>query len=401
MTDVDLGRSPQQPAVESTQIRREIDYSQRSGERARLLGSRGVLLAPARPQRPPPTSRALPCFPPNRHGDPMALDMSPRLATSTLSRPRPSVGVVVVASNAAAFIDQALAGVAGQSCRPDQVLVVDNASTDTTAALARAWSNQLPVTVLRLAHRVGRDEARHQAIQRTDTDLLAALDTHDVWLPDHLEHLVDVWWDQPGVVSARAEVWKPGHRGLDYHKALGLRFPKQNQLAAMLSGHFVFFGSLFSRADYRQAVDCQQAGHRPTGGFGSAGRQDWELWVKLVANQVPILLADFPTVLHRLECPGGNRNGPSHPASPFDQALISRVNEFRIQHPEWLADAEWDEVLRFRRAMVHLDQALGGLAKRDPRSIVQLARAVGHGGAPMLAHITRLISYRALSAYSR
>ena len=131
----------------------------------------------------------------------------------------------------------------------------------------------LPLTVLRLDDNVGSGEARRRAIALLDTDLLAPLDADDVWMPDHLEHLVGLWCRTPGVVSARAEVWRPGERRVDYHRALGLRVPRRGQLAALLAGNFVFFGSVFARSDYERV-----------GGFGRhRGWEDWELWVELVA----------------------------------------------------------------------------------------------------------------------
>ena len=251
--------------------------------------------------------------------DAVALDVSPRYFRS--SAPAPTVGVVVPAHNAAAFIEQALAGVAGQSYRPAEVVVVDDASMDGTADLADSWADRLNLRVLRLRENVGSGEARRRAIAMMSTDLLAPLDADDVWMPDHLQHLVDVWRRRPAVVSARAEVWRPGEPRVDYHRALGLKVPKDNQLSALLAGNFVFFGSVFAREEYERA-----------GGFGRhRGWEDWELWVKMAANHVPITLAEFPTVLYRR-----HTQNLTHNSTYFDAALLRRIEEFRQQHPEWL-----------------------------------------------------------------
>lgn len=294
----------------------------------------------------------------------------------------PSVGVVVPAHDAAAYIEQALAGVAGQSFRPARVVVVDDASSDGTADLAESWADRLPLTVVRLTENVGSGEARRRAIDLLDTELLAPLDADDVWLPDHLEHLVDVWRRRPAVVSARAEVWRPGEPRVDYHQALGLRVPERDQLAALLAGNYVFFGSVFARDDYDKA-----------GGFGHhRGWEDWELWVNMAANGVPIVLADFSTVLYRRHDKNLTRD-----TAAFDQALVERIEAFRSEHPDWLTPAGWDGVLRHRRAMFHLNQATASLRRREPTGAAELARALRIGRAPIAGHLARQLAFRVRS----
>src|SRR5206468_3304652 len=66
-----------------------------------------------------------------------------------------SVGVTMSVYNGAATVTQALASVAGQTRRPDQVVVVDDGSSDGTVAAAEAWDDVLPLRVLRHARNSG------------------------------------------------------------------------------------------------------------------------------------------------------------------------------------------------------------------------------------------------------
>lgn len=286
------------------------------------------------------------------------------------------------AHNASEFIDQALASIAGQTYRPSRVVVVDDASSDDTADIAESWADRMPLTVVRLVDNVGSGEARRRAIALLDTDLLAPLDADDVWMPDHLEHLVGLWQQKPSVVSARAEVWRPGQPRVDYHRALGLRIPKDNQLPALLADNFVFFGSVFSREEYERV-----------GGFGRhRGWEDWDLWVRMAANHVPITVAAFPTVLYRR-----HDKNLTQDVTFFDKGLLSRIEELRADHPEWLPAAEWEAVLRHRRAMLHLNKATTLLQRHDRGGVVELGRAVATGRGRMVAHIARQGAYRLLA----
>ena len=310
----------------------------------------------------------------------MAAELSS--SRSSTPPPHPTVGVVMPAHNAASFLDQALASIAGQTYRPSRIVVVDDASGDDTADIAESWADRLPLTVLRLVDNVGSGEARRRGIALLDTELLAPLDADDVWMPDHLEHLVGLWRQRPSVVSARAEVWRPGQPRVDYHKALGLRIPKDNQLPALLADNFVFFGSVFSREEYERV-----------GGFGRhRGWEDWDLWVRMAANHVPITVAEFPTVLYRRHAQNLTQD-----VTAFDRGLLDRIEELRAAHPEWLATHEWDAVVRHRRAMLHLNRATALLQRHNRAGIVELLRAVATGRGRMIGQIARQGIYRAIA----
>ncbi|MCW2967534.1 MAG: glycosyltransferase family 2 protein, partial [Solirubrobacteraceae bacterium] len=90
---------------------------------------------------------------------------------------------MIPAFNRAALVERALRSVAAQrGPRPAQVLVVDDASSDDTAAVARAMGAEVVV------HPENRGEgaARNSGLAAADHDWVALLDSDDEWLPDHL-----------------------------------------------------------------------------------------------------------------------------------------------------------------------------------------------------------------------
>lgn len=102
----------------------------------------------------------------------------------------PAVTVLIPARNAAATLAQTLDSLAAQTFRDFDVLLVDDASTDGTAALADSYAGRLPVRVLPLATNQGVTGALNQGLARIDSPLVARLDADDLARADRLEQQV-------------------------------------------------------------------------------------------------------------------------------------------------------------------------------------------------------------------
>lgn len=104
--------------------------------------------------------------------------------------PEPAdVSVVIPAYRAAATIGRALAGVAAQTVRPRQVVVVDDGSDDDTAERARAMAPEMAgvaLTVIRQDN-AGAGAARNRGLAEATGAFVAFLDADDEWLPEKLE----------------------------------------------------------------------------------------------------------------------------------------------------------------------------------------------------------------------
>jgi glycosyltransferase involved in cell wall biosynthesis len=202
-----------------------------------------------------------------------------------------AVTVIVCARNAAATLGGALASIAGQTIAPGAIVVVDDASSDDTAGIAAAWADRLPITLVRLTEHGGAAQARRVAIDRSETELVAILDADDVWLPEHVATLLAAYRATPGLVTARELLWVPGVGvgRADEHDRAVPRPPRQ--LRGLLDNNFVFSGTLFARDAYDAA-----------GGYRAELRrsEDWDLWIRMVRNGVPVVRAPHPTVLYRL-----------------------------------------------------------------------------------------------------
>lgn len=103
-----------------------------------------------------------------------------------------SSAVIIPVHNGAAFIENAVLDALAQTCKPD-VIVVDDASSDDTAAIARrAGKGSSRLRLLQAAENIGPAAARNLALDQTEADWIGLLDADDRMAPDRLERLVAI-----------------------------------------------------------------------------------------------------------------------------------------------------------------------------------------------------------------
>lgn len=102
------------------------------------------------------------------------------------------VSVVVPTFNRAGLVRRCYDSVVAQGHRPLEFLLADDASTDDTATAAAALPPAAGVSVryLRQPENKGVSAARNLALQSARGELIAMLDSDDVWFPDHLSRLL-------------------------------------------------------------------------------------------------------------------------------------------------------------------------------------------------------------------
>ena len=209
----------------------------------------------------------------------------------------------------AAFVREAVESVLGQTLRDFELLVVDDGSSDETAAiLAEIGDERLRVV---RQERLGLVEALNRAISEARAPLLARMDADDVSLPGRLERQVAYLQERPRVALVVTGVETIGRDATvilpDDDAALRRRLLLRNPFT---------HGSVVVRAD---AV-AQAGGYRPDYG----ANEDYDLWRRIAREWE---LGAIPEVLYRYR---------EHPA-----AVTQRRVEERVRSRERLRDELW------------------------------------------------------------
>lgn len=95
-----------------------------------------------------------------------------------------TVAAIIPTHNGRAFIARALDSALAQKTPADEIVVVDDASTDGTADLVASRYPQ--VRLVRLEANVGSGAARNAGVAASTGDLIAFLDHDDAWQPGYL-----------------------------------------------------------------------------------------------------------------------------------------------------------------------------------------------------------------------
>lgn len=145
----------------------------------------------------------------------------------------PLVSVVVPCFNADLFLGETIESVLAQTYRRWELLLVDDGSTDGSAAVGRRYAQQYPDMVRCLAHPAranrGACASRNLGIRHARGHYIALLDADDVWQAGKLERQVAILGCHPeaSMLYGAAQYWyswtgKPEDAGRDTVPALGV-----------------------------------------------------------------------------------------------------------------------------------------------------------------------------------
>ena len=105
-----------------------------------------------------------------------------------------SIAVLVTTHDASSFVRESLESISRQERTPDEVIVIDDKSTDGTLDIVQTWAKSQPFAVQILENQLSHEGyptpgpagSRTTGLRRTNADLIAVLDHDDLMLPMHL-----------------------------------------------------------------------------------------------------------------------------------------------------------------------------------------------------------------------
>lgn len=125
----------------------------------------------------------------------------------------PLVSVIVIFLNAESFLAEAIASVEAQTLTRWELILVNDGSTDGSAAIAHAAAKRDPLRVRSASHVDGENRgmsaSRNLGLYLSRTKYVAFLDGDDVWYPERLERHVELLEAHVdcAIVAGPTEMW--------------------------------------------------------------------------------------------------------------------------------------------------------------------------------------------------
>jgi len=175
----------------------------------------------------------------------------------------PSVSVIIPAYYAAAFVREAIESSVVQTVPPQEVIVVDDGSTDDTGAIADAVAREH--RVVRVIHQDndGPAGARNTAIAVATGEYLTFLDADDAMAPDRIEFQVGYLLAHPGTDIVIGAVERSAEAGMELdreflkHEMIAAEFAEGINLMAMTARASAFAELGMFDPSYRLSEDYQ------------------------------------------------------------------------------------------------------------------------------------------------
>jgi glycosyltransferase involved in cell wall biosynthesis len=101
---------------------------------------------------------------------------------------QPTIAAIIPLYNGAEFIEEAVRSVLKQTVPVDEIIVVDDGSTDNGPTIVEDLARSERITLLRKTNG-GQSSARNLAIRYTKCSHTALLDQDDIWYEDHIDLL--------------------------------------------------------------------------------------------------------------------------------------------------------------------------------------------------------------------
>lgn len=229
------------------------------------------------------------------------------------------VSVIIAARDAAEYLPHTLESVFAQEFDDWEIVLVDDGSTDATVEVARGFGDRVRV----ISHEVARgpSAARNAGVERATSELVAMLDSDDLWAPRYLARQVALYdrardgGKRVGAVCCDARLLGPS--GL-----IGETFADRT---ARPRAEAVSLDELLRVALVYTSVVSPRSVISELGGYSEDLRtsEDYDLWLRMMEGGWEILWNPEPLAIYRLR--PNSLTASAEPTAASTAEVLSRA----------------------------------------------------------------------------
>jgi glycosyltransferase involved in cell wall biosynthesis len=238
-----------------------------------------------------------------------------------------SVSVVIPAYNRAHLLERCLDSVLGQTLAADEIIVVDDGSTDNTVSTLKSRHQEIKLIQ---QDNLGVSAARNTGISAARHDWIALLDSDDVWHENKLERQITALNNAPEYLICHSdEIWIRN----------GVRVNQMNKHKK--AGGHIFQHCLPLCAISPSAVMIHRSLFEEIGLFDESlpACEDYDLWLR-ICSRYPVLYIDEALITKH----GGHDDQLSRQHWGMDRFRIQALN--KIVSESKLNDSDRDAAIK-------------------------------------------------------
>lgn len=311
--------------------------------------------------------------------------------TGTASGVPVSVSIITPCYNGAKFIERTLASALAQTFAPLEIIVIDDGSTDDSAAIVARMA--APVRLLRQANQ-GESVARNKGLAEARGTHVLFLDADDLIEPDSLAHLTAAVAGKPGAVALMGCAWFETDPAAPYttKDATNTAFFPEIIESNFAPPHCWLVG-----------LDTV----RQAGGFCDTLRwfEDWDLWWRVGLHASALVPVAYQGARYRRHQHSQLATTSLADRTRGHAVLMTRMVEAFLERPPLLAAhgerlfwSAWTAVQRAREQgvpwaeLAPLARVVREIPRRGPASLraSKMARAVGWLGPRAVMWLKRM-----------
>jgi glycosyltransferase involved in cell wall biosynthesis len=206
------------------------------------------------------------------------------LENSTLTAP-PKISVIIPVYNQANYLEDALQSVLAQTYHDYEIVVVNDGSTDASEEIANRYREKIRYIYQENRGLAG---ARNTGIRESKGELIALLDSDDIWLPDYLERMVALTEENPQAAVFYCAARCVDEQGLLLKQIVGYQPVESADLYKyLLRSNFIIPSTITARKTAIEQINCFDQNLRSC--------EDWDLWLILLSSGY--LFCGIPDVL--------------------------------------------------------------------------------------------------------
>jgi glycosyltransferase involved in cell wall biosynthesis len=212
------------------------------------------------------------------------------------------VSVLIPCHQHGHLLSQAVESVLNQSYQNNQIVIVNDGSTDNTDALAEAYHHRYPERIVYLRQKQqGQVIARKNGSALIRGEFLITLDADDILEPEMMDRCVAALREHPEAAAVAADVWMVAADGNKIITKLDQsKIPTWPDILTHNSWGGI--AGIMIRSQSLQKVGWFNFG-------GSAGGEDWDIWIRFARSHQKLIHLPHPLARYRQTVTSHSRCG--------------------------------------------------------------------------------------------